>query len=373
MTDTDDRPEHPEFVIRRRGKPGASPGTLTVDAEAPKPEIRVMAYGPDALVEKKYDSVRQVPQFLKEHPVTWVNVDGLGDTGVLRNLGKTFGLHRLALEDVVNVHQRAKVESYADHHFIIVRMVLLGERLNTEQFSMFVGSGYVLTFQETRGDCFDLVRERLRKGGGKIRRTGPDYLAYALLDALIDAYFPVLEDYGERLDTMEDEVICMPRQDAIFRIQDVKRDLLALRRAVWPLREAVNSLVRDESDHFKDDTKIYLRDCYDHLVQVLDMVETYRELGSGLMDVYLSSLSNRMNEVMKVLTVIATIFIPLTFVAGIYGMNFNAEKSPWNMPELAWYWGYPACLGIMVVIAVVLVGMFWRKGWVTIPGLRSPQ
>ncbi|MBN2489894.1 MAG: magnesium/cobalt transporter CorA [Planctomycetes bacterium] len=359
--------------VRRRGKPGSSPGTLHIDPAAPKPVLRVMAYGPDRLREQTLDSAHAVRALLGQEPVTWINVDGLGDAGVLQELAAIFGIHRLALEDVVHVYQRAKVEPYADHHFVIARMPHLDGRLATEQISFFVGRTFVLTFQEQEGDCFDLVRERVREQRGRLRSAGPDYLLYALLDAIIDAYFPVLEAYGERLDEMEDEVIAAPRHDAISRIQDVKRDLLALRRAVWPLREAVNTLVRDDSEHFHAETRIHLRDCYDHTVQVLDMVETYRELGSGLLEIHLSSLSHRMNEVMKVLTIIATIFIPLTFIAGVYGMNFNPASSPWNMPELSWYWGYPFFLVLMLVVAVVLLLMFRSKGWIEFPRRRRRE
>jgi magnesium transporter len=207
------------------------------------------------------------------------------------------------------------------------------------------------------------VRERIRKGVGRMRGAGPDYLAYALLDAIIDGYFPVLEHYGEYLEDLEDVLVHDPDEELVADIHNVKRDLLTLRRAIWPLRDALGALLREPVPLISHETHPYLRDCYDHTVQIIDLVETYRELGSGLMDMYLSSVSNRMNEIMKVLTIISTIFIPLSFIAGVYGMNFNPERSPLNMPELNWYWGYPFCLAIMGVVAAVLVGFFWRKGW----------
>jgi magnesium transporter len=234
----------------------------------------------------------------------------------------------------------------------------------SEQVSFILGRHYLLTVQEEpEHDSFSFVRERIRSNKGLIRKQGADYLAYALLDSIIDGFFPVLEAYGERLEDLENEVVEKPTRKTLEKIHTLKRELLTLRRSIWPQRDAINLLIRDSNNLISAEVRVYLRDCYDHAVQVIDMVETYRELASSLMDVYLSSVSNRMNEIMKTLTVISAIFIPLTFVAGIYGMNFNTEMSPWNMPELNWYWGYPACLALMVAIAGVLVFFFWRRGW----------
>jgi magnesium transporter len=313
--------------------------------------------------EVSIHETKDIRPFLEKWPVTWVNVEGLGDVETLRELGELFGLHRLSLEDVVNVHQRAKVDEYPDHQFIVARMPDTGDSLGTEQVSFFLGERFLLTFQEKSGDCFDPIRDRIRGGQGRIRRSGPDYLAYALLDSVIDAYFPVLEKHGERLESIEDEILSDPDSRTISRIHQIKRDLLNLRRIMWPQRGAVNALIRGESGLVTQETRVHLRDCYDHTIQLMDLLESYRELGSALMDLYLSIASNRMNEVMKVLTVIATIFIPLTFIAGIYGMNFDNEASPWNMPELNWYFGYPFCMGIMAVVALALVYFFWRKKW----------
>ena len=345
------------------GLPGAPPGTLTVRAEAAQPIIGMIAYGPERYTEEEIRDLTSVKDALGALPVTWINVNGLGDEDILTGLGEIFNLHPLSLEDIVNVHQRAKVEPYDNYQFLIARMIMLREGLETEQVSIVLGENYVLTFQERPGDCFDPVRERIRKGLGRIRKAGADYLAYALLDAIVDAYFPVLEEFGERLETLEDRVVERPDTATVARIHNAKRDLLTLRRAIWPQREAINTLIRDESTLITQPTRVYLRDCYDNAVQIIDMVETYRELASGLLDFYLSSVSNRMNEVMKVLTVIATIFIPLTFIAGVYGMNFNPEWSPYSMPELRSRWGYPAVWLVMVAIAVVMLILFRRKGW----------
>jgi magnesium transporter len=322
-----------------------------------------MAYGPDGVVEEAIEDLGRVRQIVGAHPVTWINVDGLGAADPVRQLGEMFGLHRLALEDVMNVSQRAKVETYGDTVFLVARMVSLGERLQTEQISMFLGGNFVLTFQEKHGDCFDPVRERIRKGGGRIRSRGPDYLVYALLDAVIDHYFPVLEEYGERLETLEGRILTDPDEHIPGKVLAAKRDLLALRRAIWPHREAVNSLLREPVTLVTDSTRTYLRDCYDHAVQIIDMLESHREHASSLMDLHLAGVSNRMNDVMKVLTIIATVFIPLSFIAGLYGMNFDPDASAWNMPELGWRYGYPAALALMAAMAG---GMFWyfrRKGW----------
>jgi magnesium transporter len=296
-----------------------------------------------------------------------VDVQGLGSADILHRLGKVFDLHPLVLEDVVNVPERPKIEDYDDQLVIISRMVVPKERgygFYSEQVSLVLGKHYLLTVQEEpEHDCLEGVRSRIQKGKGLIRSSGADYLAYALLDAIIDGFFPVLELYGDRIEELEEEVIIKPTPKTLQKIYKIKRELLQLRRAIWPQRDAINSLIREGNDLISDEVRIYLRDCYDHAVQVMDMVETYRELASGLMDVYLSAVSNRMNEVMKLLTVVSAIFIPLTFVAGIYGMNFNTEKSRWNMPELNWYWGYPLCLAVMAAIAGGLIFVFWRRGW----------
>ena len=245
----------------------------------------------------------------------------------------------------------------------VARMATLGDRVDTEQLSLFLGDGWVITFQEQPGDCWEPVRDRLRVGRGRIRTEGADYLFYALLDAVVDNFYPIMEEFGERLELLEEEVVADPREELVGVIHAARRDALALRHSTWPMREAMGQLFRDEHRLISAETRIYLRDAYDHTIQVIDLLENYREMASALLDVYLSSVSHRMNEVMKVLTIIATIFIPLTFIAGIYGMNFDPGASPWNMPELSWYWGYPVVMGIMLVIALALVGYFRWKRW----------
>jgi magnesium transporter len=367
-----------KFSFKRRTQPGATPGQVCVDPAAPRSVVSVIAYGPTELVEKQqFNDLANLKQHCEQLPVTWINVDGLGDATVISQIGKLFGLHPLALEDVVNVHQRAKVEEYDGHTFIVARMVELREHLETEQVSLFLGPNFVITFQERPGeDSIEPVRERLRKSRGRIRALGADYLAYAILDAVIDGYFPVLEQYGERLESLELEVTTSADRSLIGKIHDIKSDLLMIRRSIWPHREAFNGLVRDSSPLVKAETRVYLRDCYDHTVQLIDLVETYRELGADLRDVYLSSVSNRMNEIMKVLTIISTIFMPLSFIASVYGMNFNTEISPWNMPELNWYYGYPFVLGVMATMTTGMLIFFRRKGWLgghAQPGIQARQ
>lgn len=349
--------------IERRTSPGAPPGSLVVDPQAPLPIIRVIAYGSEAVHEELVEDVSRIGSYLGRQPVTWVNVDGLGDAVVVRKLGEIFGIHRLALEDIINSHQRAKVDQYDNHLFVVGRMVEMADHVETEQLSLFLGKSYVLTFQERVGDAFDPVRERIRKAGGRVRNAGPDYLAYALIDAFIDNYFPVLEKYGERLESIEEDVLSRPEPVLVSRMHEVKRDLLTLRRAIWPLRETVNSLVREPSPFISDETRVYFRDCYDHTIQIIDLLENYRDVASGLMEVYLSSVSNRLNEIMKILTMFTAFFIPLSLIAGIYGMNFNTARSPFNMPELNWYFGYPFVLGLMAAVALGMVTFFRRKGW----------
>ncbi|MGL5062632.1 MAG: magnesium/cobalt transporter CorA [Microcoleus sp.] len=347
--------------------PGAVPGTLDLEPDAPPPEIVLIDYCEATANRTKLASPREAAVYLDTESVSWVDMLGLGNKETWRQMGEVFNLHVMAQEDVVNVPQRPKVVDYENHLLIIAWMVTIHPKSDTfhkEQVSLILGKHYVLTVQEEPNyDCFGPVRDRIRKGQGVIRKHGADYLAYTLLDSIIDGFFPVLEIYGERIEELEDEVVARPTRKTLEKIYKIRRELLTLRRAIWPQRDAINTLIRDSSDAIGPEVRIYLRDCYDHTVQVMDMVETYRELSSGLMDVYLSSVGNKMNEIMKLLTVISSIFIPLTFVAGIYGMNFNTEKSPMNMPELNWYFGYPLCLGLMAAIASGLVYFFWRRGW----------
>jgi len=295
--------------------------------------------------------------------VVWVNVVGLGTEATLLSLAETFHIHSLAMEDVVNVHQRAKIDPFDENIYCVFRMPDSDKDQLTEQLSLFLGKNFVVTFQEGPGDCFDLVRARLRQEHSIMRQeTQPDYLAYRLIDAVVDAYFPIVEGIGDRLDQLDDATTAGDNAQAFAELHRVKRELLMLRRALWPLRDAVSALRAEETRFVTAQTRVFLRDCYDHAVQLIDLVESYRDICGDVRDFVLSSISNRMNEVMKTLTIIATIFIPLSFVAGLYGMNFDT-KSPWNMPELAWYFGYPMALGIMAAVAGGMLVFFKRRGW----------
>jgi magnesium transporter len=362
------RPKTDEsYVDYSYSKPGTLPGTLDIGDNAPLPTIVLIDYNEANVTRMQIATPEECAAYLDTESVSWVDVQGLGSEEILQRLGKVFSLHPLVLEDVVNVPQRPKVEEYENQLVIIARMVMCPHQkagFVTEQVSFILSKHYLLTVQEEPNlDTFNPVRERLRTSKGTIRKHGADYLAYTLIDTIIDGFFPVLEAYGEQIESLEDEVVSNPTHQTLEKIYALKRELLTLRRAIWPQRDAINALIRDGSDLITDEVRIYLRDCYDHAVQVLDMVETYRELASSLMDVYLSSVGNKMNEIMKLLTVISSIFIPLTFIAGIYGMNFNTERSPLNMPELNWYWGYPLCLILMLSIAGGLIFFFWKRGW----------
>lgn len=351
---------------KRRNAPGASPGTLALQPGSHRPKIRVISYSAETLDERTVEDPDEIRKLLaRPGVVTWVDVKGLGDEGMLRKLSDIFQIHPLALEDVVHSPQRPKTEDYDEHQFIIARSVVIlsDEDMEAEQVAIFLGKNYVLTMMEDKPDCFDPVRERLRKKGGVHRRASADYLCYSLLDAVIDNYFPALEAFGEYLESLEEQTVTRPTPRVLAQIHAAKRELLDLRRVLWPQREAINALIRTDTLLISPEVKVFLRDCYDHAVQVMDMVETYREITSGLHDVYLSSIGNRTNEIMKVLTIISTIFIPLTFIAGVYGMNFNTQH-PLNMPELESPYGYPATMLVMALIALGLLYFFKRKGWI---------
>ena len=352
------------FSIRRQSKPGAPPGTLISPLKASQPVLDCLAYSEAGFVEESATDVATARKLRSEYPVTWVNLTGLADTSALVRVAELFGLHQLALEDVLNVHQRPKVEEFDEHLFIVVRMIANADTGETEQVSIFLGKDYVLSVQERSGDCFDAVRERIRKGKGLIRGRGPDYLCYTLIDAVVDAYFPVLERVGERIESLENEVIRRAEPSSIESVHDMKRTLLALRRTVWPHREMLNAMTRAEHDLLRRDSQVYLRDCYDHTIQLMDILESYRETASALVDVYISSVSAKLNEIMKVLTIIATVFMPLGFIASLYGMNFDRTASAWNMPELGWRFGYLFSLGLMGACVAFLLYYFRRRGWV---------
>ena len=339
------------------------PGTLLVDRDAPPPAMQVLAYGPDTFVEETVASLGRVDELTEGSPVTWLNVEGLGDEDLLREIGERLSLHRLVLEDVANLGQRAKAELHEHGLFVVLRMPV-GASTETEQVSLLLRPGLVVTLQEHAGDCFEPLRERIRESIGRIRFRGADYLTYAIIDTVVEHYFPVLESAGGTLDDLEDEVLGTPTPDTLAHIHTLKRGLVSVRKAVWPHREMINVLLRDAGSHFTPETEPYLRDCYDHVVRLIDLVEAQREVAADLLSTYLSAVSNRMNEVMKVLTIIATIFIPLSFIAGVYGMNFDTSASRWNMPELGLAWGYPAAVAGMVAVAVGLLVFIRRKGWI---------
>jgi len=353
------------LVLRKRAAPGAAPGVLVADPAAAATRIRLMAIGADGVREVGEAAPEALAAMRQGAGLFWVDVAGLADHSAILAVAGAFGLHPLAVEDITNTHQRPKAEAYAGHLFIVFRLLEPGGPIDGEQVSMVVGRGHVLTFREgpavaAGADAFEPVRERLRRG--RLREEGADYLAYALIDVAVDGYFPALEAMGEALEALEDAVVERPVRRHVEGLHRIKRDLLALRRAIWPMRELLNALLRDDVAEIAATTRPYLRDSYDHVVQLMDIIETYREIASGLLDVYLSSLSTRLNEVMKVLTVIATIFMPMSFVASLYGMNFATEH-PWNMPELNWPLGYPLALAVMAVIALGLLWFFRRKGW----------
>jgi magnesium transporter len=358
--------------IVRRTQPGSAPGSIISDPSQPQPSINVIAYGAGEVIEIHVNSPQEAKSLVGRRPVTWIDIEGLGDAKTIEQFGELFGLHRLALEDTINSHQRAKVETYGEILFIVLRMVFCSEehggRCSTEQVSLFVGPDWLISFQEGRpGDCFNRVRSRLREGSGKMRTLGSDYLAYALIDAVIDNYYPVLEVHALRLDDLEELVLDPSVSRAVMdQLHEVKADLLVLRRTLWPLRDAMALLAREDNTRISDNTRLYLRDCYDHIVQLVELIETYRELTADLRDLYMSSISNRINETMRILTIFSTLFIPLTFIVGIYGMNFDYQggEMPLNMPELHWYWGYPMAWAVMLVTAASMLTYFYKRGWI---------
>jgi magnesium transporter len=352
----------PGIFRRRRKKSGLPPGTLVYDGErkAEKTKVTVIDYDQDHMQEKVIKEIEECFPFRDQPSVTWINVDGLKDVELIEKLGTHFGVHPLVLEDILSTGQRPKFEDFEEYLFIIIKMLDYqegSEEISAEQVALLVGRNFVISFQEHEGDVLGPVRDRLRKGKGRIMKQGADYLAYALMDIIVDNYFTILEKVGDRLETMEDKVIEEPEPETLHKIRTMKREMIFLRRSVWPLREVISNLERLETGIIHKSTRIYLRDVYDHIIQVVDTIEAMRDVISGLQDVYMSSVSNRMNEVMKVLTIIATIFIPLTFIAGIYGMNFQ------HMPELGYTWAYPVVWGVMIVVAVVMVIFFHKKRW----------
>jgi len=352
----------PKLIKKRSKKAGLPPGTLVHigNKRVEKVKISIIDYDEKQFQEKEIKDIKECFSYKDTPTMTWINIDGVHEIKVIEEIGKHFNLHPLILEDMVDTDQRPKIKDLGNYIFIILKMLYYAEKDNemkVEQVSLVLGKNYVISFQEREGDVFDSIRERIRNNLGQIRKAGADYLIYALIDAIIDNYFTVIEKLGEETENLEDKVISQPNPANVQAIHKLKRDLIFLRKSVWPLREVINILERGESLLILKATNLYLRDIYGQTIQVMDTVETLRDVLSGILDIYLSSMSNRMNEIMKVLTIIATIFIPLTFIVGIYGMNFQ------YMPEIKWIWGYPVVLSVMLIIVIAMLVFFRRKKW----------
>lgn len=350
------------FIKKRSKKAGLPPGTLVHIGEkkVERAKITIIDYDEAQFKEKEIERVEECFPFKDKPNVTWINIDGIHQVAILEKLGKHFDLHPLLLEDIMHTEQRPKMEDFGDYIFVVLKVLYWDEKdseIKPEQVCLILGSNFVISFQEGAGDVFNPIRERIRKAKGRIRKMKADYLAYALVDTIVDHYFIILEKLGEKIEGMEEELVTNPTPETLQAIHTLKRELIFLRKSVWPLREAVNSLERGESSLIHESTGIYLRDVYDHTIQVIDTIETFRDMVSGMLDIYLSSISNKTNEVMKVLTIMATIFIPLTFIASIYGMNFK------YIPELEWHWGYPVILFVMVAVGISMLAFFRRKRW----------
>ena len=350
-------------TLSQKRNVGLPPGSVVFvgDEKTGPVQFSVLDYTVDRLEEAKLQSVGDILPYRDSPTTTWINASGVHDEEVIRAIGDHFGLHPLIQEDIAHTGQRPKLESYDDHVYVVSKMLYhddVEDHLRAEQVSFVLGGNYLLSFQEDPGDIFDPVRKRIREGRGHIRSRGPDYLTYALLDVIVDHYFVILEELGGRTEEIEDAVLDDPRPETQARINDLRRDLIFMRRMTWPVRELLSQLERLDSPLWSEETRPFVRDTYDHAVQVLDLVESLRDVVGGLTDLYMTSLSNRMNEIMKVLTIIGTIFIPLTFVAGIYGMNFE------YMPELTVWYGYPAVMAAMAAMAFALLLYFRRKEWI---------
>lgn len=351
------------LVEKRSKKTGLPPGTLihVGERKTETTAITLVDYDGGRLEERRLAGIEECFPYRDRDSVTWIDISGVHEVAVLEKLGQHFGIHPLVLEDIMNTGQRPKMEETADHLFVVVKMLSPAGKpaeIEIEQLSLLVGRTFVISFQEREGDGFEPVRERIRVARGKIRTMGADYLAYTLLDAVVDGYFPMFEAIGEHLEDIEGELLGQPSAATSLRIHGVKREMIFLRRAIWPLREVAARLERSETELIQKTTRLYLRDLYDHVLLSIEAVETSREMASGLLDAYLSSVSNRLNDVMRVLTVIATIFIPLTFITGVFGMNFR------SMPELSWPWAYPWAFWLLILaVAGLLVGYFRHRDW----------
>ncbi len=346
--------------------PGTPPGTLMVakgGVKAPL-SIRLIDYTATELREQKLANISECQARLHKASNTWIHIQGDAEPATLNHLGELFNLHPLAMEDVLNREQRPKVDSYDGQLFVILGLAVMeNSTIRMRQISLFLGDHYLVSFCDGDGDPFEPVRRRLQKDGNHIQPHSVDYLFYALVDTVVDGGFPVLESLGDEIEDLEEALLREPAPDTVAWIHHIRRELLLLRRLLWPQREVINGLLREDHGPISEETKIYLRDCYDHSIQLMELLEAYREIASNMLDVYLTSISNRTNEIMRVLTLIATIFIPLTFLVGVYGMNFENPNSPWAMPELHWYYGYPIIWLVMIVVAISLLIFFKRRNW----------
>ncbi len=356
------------YFTKRYHPPGTSPGTLQGSGEAGLFPLKLYLtdYTNTEFTEHDLATPEECRGYLDRDSITWIHVQGDAEAQTLRELGALFGLHPLALEDVINSGQRPKADDYAEQLFVVLAHPVTAAEspdVNIAQLSLFVGKRFVVSFHPGKDDPFGPVRRRLREHTGRIRERGADYLLYALIDLVVDEGFPVLEMLGEAIEDLEEEMLDRPGPDALHRLHNLRRTMLVVRRMLWPQREVLNSLVRDPSGIIGDENHVYYRDCYDHTIQIMDLVETYRDMITGLLDVYLSSVSYRLNEIMRILTIIATIFIPLTFIVGVYGMNFVNPDSPWAMPELRWYFGYPLVWLLMLAVFGGMLVYFRRKRW----------
>jgi len=352
-----------ETLKKRSAKAGLPPGSLVHIGvkRVRKSRIRIMDFDESGLREKNRAALEECFPFKETESITWIDIEGLNNIAMLERLGECYRLHPLILEDILNTEQRPKLDDMEDYIYVVLKMIDFdpaGREIISEQVSIVFGKNFVISLQEGReGDLFEPVRERLRGGKGRIRRQGADYLAYSLLDCIIDRYFLILEKLAEEIELLEENLISEPGPETLRQIHRLKREMIFLRKTIWPLREVIYGLEKSDSELVRPATKIFLRDIYDHTIQIIDTIETYRDMLSGMLDIYLSSVSNRMNQIMKVLTIIATIFMPLTFLAGVYGMNFKF------MPELGWRWGYPLLLLFMLGVGVAMMIYFKRKKW----------
>jgi magnesium transporter len=356
------------YIKKAKKKLGLKPGSVVYVGEkrVEKATIDIIDYTGSDLMEKRVDDIEECFPFKESPTMSWINITGIHETDIVEKIGKHFDMHPLVLEDIVNTGQRPKMEDTGEYIFVVLKMLYKADEdgeLSAEQVSILFGKNWVITFQEKPQDVFDIVRKRIKRTVPRVRFMTADYLAYALIDAAVDHYFLALEDVGERIEALEDEIANNPKPESLATIRKLKKQLIFMRKAVWPLREVIGGLERSESKLIKDSTEPYIRDLYEHTIQVIDTVETFRDMVSGLLDLYHTGVSNRMNEVMKVLTIFASIFIPLGFLAGVYGMNFDTGASPFNLPELGFRFGYPMFWGAVVLVAGGLLWFFRHKRW----------